>query len=876
MTPIEQIKERTRIEDLVGEDYTLTGRGAVLSTKEHDSLKIWPRTQTWHRFSTGEGGDIFDYYMWQHKCDFRTALEDLARKAGVELRQITDSERQAAEQQRCDRKMRHEILAMAAAHFHAQLLVSPEAIAYCTKQRGWTLETIEREQIGFNPENPSGDNKPLSAQLRFAGLIDHPLAKAVLSIPTDMIVYVHSDERGLPVYLSARNIVGKRHFNLPDKIEEPPGSGNWVTAAGPKQPYINAPAPASGAYHVLVEGQADAISLGQLGVRSTALCGAADAQIPDVTHIAYDNDHAGQEALTLALTRPERAVEPLARIVTWPATIRHRDGGQNHIEVKDANDYARGATTPDDLHALLANSPTALQVLAMRAGKAKDDERQALIKRFFDIFTSLDNLVATDLKPDLANRLCNGSLGQFSRLLKAYQANKSNEGQDHSERHLISAGGYMGGYLFEQCVQCLDTSELKTFYWVRTPDNKFEKVNALQIGPTMYWPVDPREEELISGGDVLFPSDREPSGTETELLRDIRAFIHRWLDVPAYYENIASYYVLLTWFYDAGYETLPYLRALGEYGSGKTRFIKTIGSLCYRAMMFGGGDSEATIYYTLELFKGTTIVDESDFKSSDESALIAKIINLGNSKHGSIKRMEPKSDNSGLRVRRFNVFGPKIFGAREGFMDQAMDSRCITHYTTKGLLRPDIPLDLTEEFYTEAQRLRNRLLDYRLKYWQPVTVDPNDVDRTIMARLAQITLALRSIIKDKQILEDLQRFMQLYNQSLISDRQTTDPAIVVEALVRIRYPRPSAIPVPADWSIANIAAVAKEILANFDPDVNMTPKRVGQILRKQLGIIRRGKRDLRGRDTIIIDDDELFGLMQRYGISKPDYREYSA
>lgn len=861
LSPVEQIKASLKIADLVGEFFSVSGRGRVLTTTEHDSLKIFTDTNSWYWYSLGVGGDLLDWWQHMKRCDFGTALEDLAAKANVELRPLSAEERSRVIEERAERDQRRCIWEMAAEHYHGLLLAYPAGKDYCAS-RGWTDETIVRERIGYVPGSTDkpllsvGELPSLFKKLQAAGLHDHPLAKAVLSIPQGHIVYVHRN-RGMVEYLSARSVAGKRHYNLPADL------------AGERQAYRAEPDKNRRGVRVLVEGQADAISLAQMGIEAVAACGVelGDLRIEEISHVAFDNDGPGQaKVLEVAL-----ALGPFVRCVKWPNQLPAKTDGNGYVDVKDANDLLKSRVDSGDVAELLESAPTALRALATKAGKEKDkDVRKALINRFFALYEGLDRMDQTDMKPDLSKVLCDG-LSQFQRLWNAYKEENQREEQAVSEHHVVSPGGFVGGYLFEQCINRLPTGEMSAYYWVRSPDGKFEKKPSVTIGNTAYWPVDPREEELIAGGDVLFAEDRVESGSELELLRDIRRFIHRWLDVPAYYENIASYYVLLTWFYDAGYKTLPYLRALGDYGSGKSRFIQTIGQLCFRPMLFGGGDSEATIYYTLELFKGTFLIDESDFKSSDEAALISKIINLGNNEHGSIKRLDPKPSGQGYKVKRYSVFGPKVFGAREGFGDQASDSRCLTHYTTKGLLRPDVPLELTDEFDDEIRLLRNRLLDFRLKNWKQVKIDPSDIDRTIMPRLAQITLALKSIIKDRTVLEELGRFIQLYNQSLVSDRQMTDPAIVVEALVRIRYPKPQLAQVAPDWSILNIASVAQEIQQDFDPDMKFTPKKAGGVLSKQLGLIRRGERDALGRATIAIDDIELEGLMNRYGISIPEW-----
>jgi tRNA A37 threonylcarbamoyladenosine biosynthesis protein TsaE len=70
------------------------------------------------------------------------------------------------------------------------------------------------------------------------------------------------------------------------------------------------------------------------------------------------------------------------------------------------------------------------------------------------------------------------------------------------------------------------------------------------------------------------------------------------------FENVATHYVLLTWLYDA-FNELPYLRLRGDYGSGKTRALLTIGSLCYKAFFASGASTVSPTFHTLDAFRGT-------------------------------------------------------------------------------------------------------------------------------------------------------------------------------------------------------------------------------------------------------------------------------
>ena len=60
--------------------------------------------------------------------------------------------------------------------------------------------------------------------------------------------------------------------------------------------------------------------------------------------------------------------------------------------------------------------------------------------------------------------------------------------------------------------------------------------------------------------------------------RRVRAFLHRYVDLTPAFEEIASYYVLLTWVHDA-FSDLGYLRLRGDWGTGKTRGLLAIGSV---------------------------------------------------------------------------------------------------------------------------------------------------------------------------------------------------------------------------------------------------------------------------------------------------------
>src|SRR5262249_49497887 len=133
---------------------------------------------------------------------------------------------------------------------------------------------------------------------------------------------------------------------------------------------------------------------------------------------------------------------------------------------------------------------------------------------------------------------------------------------------------------------------------------------------------------LIANECVLLPSKPVEFRFKDELLADIRAFLHRYVDLSPLFEQIAAHYILLTWVHDA-FNELPYLRLRGEYGTGKTRGLLAIGSLCYKPFFASGASTTSPIFHTLDAFGGTLILDEADLPYSDAKADLVKILNNG-------------------------------------------------------------------------------------------------------------------------------------------------------------------------------------------------------------------------------------------------------
>jgi hypothetical protein len=193
-----------------------------------------------------------------------------------------------------------------------------------------------------------------------------------------------------------------------------------------------------------------------------------------------------------------------------------------------------------------------------------------------------------------------------------------------------------------------------------------------------------------------------------DLYKEIQEYINRYVEMDELSLEIVSLYVMLTWQYDQ-FTVLPYIRFIGDKDTGKSRATEVIGSICYKPMIISGAVGEAPIFRIIDQYKGTLVIDEADLTQADMRSHITKILNTGYKKFASVVRCQPKT----FDLEAFNTFCPKILNSRELFGDDALESRCLT-IRMKPKTRYNIPAVLPNEFKTEAEKMSNKLLFYRL------------------------------------------------------------------------------------------------------------------------------------------------------------------
>lgn len=336
------------------------------------------------------------------------------------------------------------------------------------------------------------------------------------------------------------------------------------------------------------------------------------------------------------------------------------------------------------------------------------------------------------------------------------------------------------------------------------------------------------DNNLIKNEAVLLPSEPAEYGDEKQLLTGIRQFLHRYVDLSPTFETISSYYVLLTWLHDA-FNELPYLRLRGDFGTGKTRTLLAIGSLCYKAFFASGASTVSPIFHTLDAFRGTLIFDEADFRFSDERAEIVKVLNNGNVRGIPLLRTMMNRQRE-FNPQAFQVFGPKIVATRGHYEDKGLESRFITEEMGGRRLRTDIPINLPSSFKEEARLLRNKLLLYRFHRRFETKLNESLIDPAIEPRLNQILLPLLSIVQDAEVRDELRSLARETQTALVAERGLQAEAHILEVLADLMG--------DSERTIVSVADVAMALIERYGSEYErpVTNRWVGGILRKRLNL----------------------------------------
>jgi len=282
--------------------------------------------------------------------------------------------------------------------------------------------------------------------------------------------------------------------------------------------------------------------------------------------------------------------------------------------------------------------------------------------------------------------------------------------------------------------------------------------------------------DFIKAELLYLPTDVLEYESDQELWSETQQFIHDYCDIKWEDEIINTQYVALTWMYDKLNE-LPYRRFLGDFGTGKSRALTTLGVLCYRPIIIKAVVTPPSIYRTIEKIRGTMLLDEAHFqKNSEIWSHIMGILNAGYERSGAVIRCLPNTHEPAP----FQSFSPKVLASRIPFPDQALESRCLTCITYQ-THRDDIPVNLDEAFYHRSQLLRNQWLLWRFRNHSRIFLpDPEILNlRTTTPRLRQIIAPL-SGLRSQAFFKD---YLLAQHEHVLELRRESWEGKVIQAII---------------------------------------------------------------------------------------------
>ncbi|WP_374432811.1 DNA primase [Inhella sp.] len=320
---LQQLLGRIDIVDVVGAHVQLKKSGASLKGlcpfhgEKTPSFHVSPSRQTYHCFGCGAHGDALRFLTEHLGLGFVDAVQDLARRAGLEVpddRRSVEERAQQAEQ-KARQKDLSELLAQAAQHYRQQLKSSARAVEYL-KQRGLSGRIAAQFGLGYAPAGWRGLARC------FPDYADPQLEAAGLVISSEDKL----DESGNPrrydrfrdrIMFPIRNVAGAvigfggRVLDQGEpKYLNSPETPVFVKGQELYGLYEARPAIRRGGHALVVEGYMDVVALAQFGIGQavatlgTACTGEHVSKLFRFTEdivFSFDGDAAGRRAAARAL-----------------------------------------------------------------------------------------------------------------------------------------------------------------------------------------------------------------------------------------------------------------------------------------------------------------------------------------------------------------------------------------------------------------------------------------------------------------------------------------------------------------------------------------------------------------------------------------------
>jgi hypothetical protein len=388
-------------------------------------------------------------------------------------------------------------------------------------------------------------------------------------------------------------------------------------------------------------------------------------------------------------------------------------------------------------------------------------------------------------------------------------------------------------------------------------DSNIAVVEKVEADGVAYRPI-PATNNLLRHRVVLLPPPPTALGDADDLVGEVAAFIARYVTFSDAFITVAAHYVLLSWVY-AAFRELPYLRVRGDYGTGKTRALQVIGHLLYKPVFASGATTVSPIFHTLDLFRGSLVLDEADFRFSDQTAELTKILNNGNAEGFPVLR-SVLNEKKLYDPRAFAVYGPKLIAMREYWRDEALESRCLTE--TMGTVPPGggVPVTLPPEFEIEATKLRGKLLSYRFAKLPVLLATPHSHDAGLSPRANQLLSSLLSCAANDDDRGTIIAYASERERERLSASAFKPESYVLTAIAALHASKAGNVPLTEVRRY-----LTRHHCGEFDRPI--TARYLGHLVRARLNL---PTRKSHGTFKVLVSAERLDVLTRRFGVDKVD------
>ena len=215
---------------------------------------------------------------------------------------------------------------------------------------------------------------------------------------------------------------------------------------------------------------------------------------------------------------------------------------------------------------------------------------------------------------------------------------------------------------------------------------------------------------------IKFPPIPSEYNSEYELYSDIKAFVHKFVEVRIEDEILITLYIMKAVLFDAIKDSsFPFVHVIAPYGKGKSRLLSVMCELTPWGF-YTIDIKAAPLKRVSQLYGPILYIDEKGHMDSETSAMI----NAKYNKNSIVLNADKDVQRGFSSVIGYSIYGPMVLASRTPFRDDAIESKSLQINQDFELTRTDIPRkikgSLLDQYLKDSNKIRGKLLLFRVNW----------------------------------------------------------------------------------------------------------------------------------------------------------------